>query len=164
MSTPRNNRNRKVSTMVKTPQTDPIPKTVGVQHKGAANTALSTSYAIDPREYVGKRFQSGKKRPDKNKVLLESTRQGGKPPPTPHASRGNTENESIELNAHLVSPAPFERLSGQQPDISHMCVPFMEFHDIPTLEDDASSSVDDSDDDNGIPELLAPDENSSSDE
>ena len=53
MSTPKNNRNRKVSATVMTPQTDPMTKTVGVQHKGSANAALSTSYAIDPREHAG---------------------------------------------------------------------------------------------------------------
>ena len=46
LSTPKSHTNRKVSTMVKTPQTAPTPKTVGVQHKGSANRALSTSYAI----------------------------------------------------------------------------------------------------------------------
>ena len=90
-------------------------------------------HAIDPREHAGKRFQSGKKRTDKNKVLLESTRQGGKPPPTLCASRDDTTNGSIELNVHLVSPTPLEMLSGQRPDASHMCVPFMKFYDIPTL-------------------------------
>ena len=94
---------------------------------------------------------------------MESTRQGGKPPPTPYASRDNTSNESIELNVHLVSPTPFEMLSGQHPDASHMCVPFLKFYDIPTLESGDSSSADDSDDDDSIPELLMPDENSSSD-
>ena len=61
LSTPKSHTNRKVATMVKTPQTDPVPKTVDIQHKGSANKALSTSLAVDPSTFAGKKFQqSGK--------------------------------------------------------------------------------------------------------
>ena len=68
-----------------------------------------------------------------------------------------------DANLHLINPAPLEKLSGQRPDISQTCVPFVKFCDIPTLESGDSSSADDSSDDDSMPKLLLPDGDPSSD-
>ena len=74
-------------TMVKTPQTTPALKTTDVSVLRSISRTSSTSLSQPPGTHVGQQLRrSQKKRLDRNKVQLGSTRVPGDPPPTPHAS------------------------------------------------------------------------------
>ena len=82
--------------------------TPGTAHPGTAHQVLSNRKAITPSACVNKRLARSRKKTDRNKVQLESTRNSGVPPPTPCATKTkqNTPkppNPSIQTNVHVIA-------------------------------------------------------------